>query len=93
MNTAGQSYAKYLVIWGWLIALLAGGTFISTLPFSKAAIISLIFLISFTKAMLVVLFYMHLKFERLVPLWVVAVSPFFLIGLAVGLVGLGIALG
>ncbi len=77
------SYGKYLVIWIWLVALLAVGTVISYLPISKAGIIGLILLVSSIKAILVALFYMHLKFERVVPIWVVAVSPFFLIGLAV----------
>lgn len=74
----------------WLIALLIAGTFISTLPISKTEIVLLILGVSLTKATLVMLFYMHLKFERLVPLWVVAVFPFFLIGLAVLLVLTGV---
>ena len=77
-----MSYGKYLLIWVWLIALLAAGTFISTLPISKTEAVLLILLVSLVKAVLVALFYMHLKFERLVPIWIVAVFPFFLIGLA-----------
>ncbi len=85
------STKSYLWIWGWLIVLLAAGTFISTLPISKTRIILLILGVSFTKAMLVTLFYMHLKSER-IPIWIVAFFPFFLIGLATLLVYLGIAL-
>ena len=81
-----MSYRKYLLIWVWLIALLAAGTFISTLPISKTGAVLLILLVALIKTALVVLFYMHMKFERVVPLWVVAVFPFFLIGLAVLLV-------
>ena len=81
--TPPPSYGKYLVIWIWLVALLAAGTFISTLPISKTSIIGLILLVSSIKAGLVALFYMHLKFERISPIWVVAVFPFLLIGLAV----------
>ena len=87
------SYGNYLTIWGWLIALLAAGTFISGLPLSKGGIILLILTVSLVKAALVTLFYMHLKFEKLVPLWIVAIFPFFLIGLAVLLVLTGNALG
>ena len=81
-----MNYRKYLLIWVWLIALLAAGTLISTLPISKTGAVLLILLVALVKTALVVLFYMHMKFERLVPLWVVAVFPFFLIGLAVLLV-------
>ena len=84
-----MSYRKYLLIWVWLIALLAAGTFISTLPISKTEAVLLILFISLIKGVLVALFYMHLKFERLVPLWIVAIFPFFLIGLAAFLVFAG----
>ena len=85
-KTGSASYGKYLVIWIWLIALLAGGTMISSLPISKEGAILLILAVSLVKAGLVCLFFMHLKSERLVPLWVVALSPILLIGLAVLLV-------
>ena len=87
-----MNYGKYLLIWVWLIALLAAGTFISFLPISKTAVILLILGVSLIKTGLVVLFYMHLKSERVVPLWIVALFPFFLIGLAVLLVLSGLAL-
>ncbi len=87
-----MSYGKYLLVWVWLIALLAAGTFVSSLPISKTAIVLLILAVSMVKTGLVGLFYMHLKFERLVPIWVVALSPFLLVGLAVLLVLFGLAL-
>lgn len=87
------SYGSYLAIWGWLIALLAAGTFVSGLPISKREIVLIILGVSLVKATLVTLFYMHLKFEKLVPLWIVAIFPFFLIGLAALLVLTGNALG
>ena len=87
-----MSYGKYLLIWVWLIALLAAGTFISSLPISKTAIVLLILAVSLVKTGLVALFYMHLKFERLVPIWVVALFPFLLVGLAVLMVLFGLAL-
>ena len=86
------TYGKYILIWGWLIALLLAGTFISYLPIPKTNIVLLILFVSTIKAALVALFYMHLRFER-IPLWVVAFFPFFLIGLAVLLVFSGIILG
>jgi cytochrome c oxidase subunit 4 len=83
-----MSYASYLLIWVWLIALLIAGTLVSYLPLSKTGIALLILAIALAKAVLVALFYMHLKFERL-ALWAVALFPFFLIGLAVLLVTTG----
>ena len=92
-DAAGPTYKKYFLIWAWLVALLVAGTYISYLPFSKREVVGFILLIALTKAILVSLFYMHLKFEKIVPLWVVAISPFFLIGLATLLIMIGICLG
>ena len=83
-----MSYSKYFVIWIWLIALLVVSTFFSYLPLSKFNIILLILAVSLVKIGLVAFFYMHLKSER-VPVWIVAVFPFFLIGIAALLVFLG----
>ncbi len=91
-QAAQPTYGKYLWIWAYLIALLIAGTLISYLPISKVGVVLLILSVSLAKAILVALFFMHLKFEKWVPLWVVAISPFFLIGLAAFLVLLGLAL-
>ncbi len=85
-------YGAYLVIWVWLIALLAGGTFVSYLPIGKTGAVSLILAIALVKTVLVGLFYMHLKAERSVSLWVVVFFPFLLVGAAVLLVLPGIFL-
>ncbi len=81
-----MSYAPYVIIWAWLIALLAGGTFISTLPVGKTSAVLLILGIALIKTLLVGMFYMHLKSERSVPLWVVVFFPFLLVGAAVLLI-------
>ena len=88
---ASPNYRNYFLIWVVLIALLAASTFISYLPISHREIIGLILLVSLVKMVLVTLFYMHLKFEKL-PIWVVALFPFFLLGLAALLVFLGVTL-
>ncbi|MCM8794229.1 MAG: cytochrome C oxidase subunit IV family protein [Candidatus Omnitrophica bacterium] len=96
MSTHAQTqpgYGKYLIIWVWLIALLAVSTFFSYLPISKEGIILLVLAASLVKTILVCLFYMHLKFERFIPIWAVAVFPFVLIGLAVLLILIGTQLG
>ena len=85
-------YGFYCAIWVALIILLVGGTLVPSLSISKAAGTLLILFISLIKAILVILFYMHLKGEKR-PVWAVAIFPFFLIGLAVGLVLIGISLG
>ncbi len=90
---ANHRYGQYLAIWGWLIALLAGGTFVSFLPWSKTNIILIILAIALVKALLVTLFYMHLKHEKLVPLWIVLFFPFLLIGLIVFLLFIGTFVG
>ena len=83
---------RYALIWIWLIVLLAAGTLISTLPIPKSGAALLILGVSLVKAILVAFFYMQLKSERLAPIWIVALFPFLLIGLAAFLVLVGLAL-
>ena len=82
----GVSYAPYVIIWVWLIALLVGGTFVSYLPVGKTGIVLLILGIALIKTLLVGMFYMHLKSERSVSLWVVVLFPFLLVGATVLLI-------
>ncbi len=86
-----MGYGKYFLIWAWLIVLLVGGTFISSLPISKGGIVWLILTIALIKTALVALFYMHMKDER-IPIWVVAITPFFLVALAIVPVLIALAL-
>ena len=85
-------YAPYLIIWVWLIALLAASTFISYLPIGKTGAVLLILAVALVKTILVAMFYMHLKSERSVPLWVIVVFPFLLVGAVALLVLPGIFL-
>ena len=87
------SYAHYFAIWGWLVALLVGGTFVSLLPLSRTNVIFGVLLIALIKAILVALFYMHLKYEKLAPLWVVVLFPLFLITMAASLIFIGKIIG
>ncbi len=89
---AVPNYGKYLVIWAFLIALLAAGTFVSYLPISRTGIALIILGISLVKTALVGLYFMHMKFEKFIPIWAVAVFPFFLLGLAGLLIFLGLTL-
>ena len=85
-DRSAPSYAAYLIIWVWLIALLAGSTFISSLPISKTGAVLMILAVALVKTILVAMFYMHLKSERSVPLWVIVLFPFLLVGAAVLLI-------
>lgn len=90
---AHPSYGKYLAIWVWLVVLLLTGAYgPPVLGLSGLLAVALILGVALVKAALVLLFFMHMKFERVVPLWVVLIFPFFLIGLAVLLVTIGPAL-
>ena len=85
-HSTQPGYAPYVVIWAWLIALLAGGTFVSYLPLGKTGVVLAILGIALIKTLLVGMFFMHLKSERSVPLWVVVLFPFLLVGAAVLLI-------
>ena len=85
-HSAKPGYAPYVVIWAWLIALLAAGTFVSYLPVGKTGVVLTILAIALVKTILVGMFFMHLRSERSVPLWVVVLFPFLLVGAAVLLV-------
>ena len=80
------SYAAYAIIWVWLIVLLAAGTFISYLPLNSTQAALMILGISTIKAVLVAWFFMHLRGERSLPLWIVITFPMGLIAGAVLLV-------
>ena len=85
-HSTQPGYAPYVVIWAWLIALLTGGTFVSYLPIGHTGVVLMILGIALIKTLLVGMFYMHLKSERSVSLWVVVLFPFLLVGAAVLLI-------
>ena len=80
--TSDAHRPNYFVVWLWLVGLVfisIGASFF--LP--KGAALLLIFLVALVKAVLVLLNYMHLKFERpllyalvIVPLLIVAILIF-----------------
>ena len=81
-----QSSAKtYLKIWGWLAGLMLLGVLLSELPLAKVTIVLIVLALSSVKALLVALYYMHLKMDRRV-LTMVALAPLLLILLALGVV-------
>lgn len=60
----GQTYGQCLIIWGWLIVLLLVSIGASALSISPALIVLIIFGLAAVKALLVALYYMHLRWEH-----------------------------
>ena len=80
--TSDAHRPNYFLVWLWLVGLVFFSIGASVF-LSKGAAILLIFLVALVKAVLVLLNYMHLKFERpllyaliIVPLLIVAVLVF-----------------
>ena len=85
MTDAHISPAKYLWIWVWLAGLMLLSVLVSELALPKRTIVLGVLGLSTIKAVLVGLYYMHLRFDRR---WLtfLALFPVLLIVLAVGLV-------
>jgi cytochrome c oxidase subunit IV len=71
-----QAHAEpnYIAIWIWLAALTAVEVGVIYLPLTKLAMGAILVALAFTKAALVALYFMHLKFERR-TLMLVAATP------------------
>jgi cytochrome c oxidase subunit 4 len=70
----GRSEPNYMAVFYWLAALTAIEVGVTFLPLLKLAIGIILVVLAFTKAALVALYFMHLKFERK-TLAVVALTP------------------
>ena len=87
MSSTQASNKMYLIIGGWLAALMLLGVAMAEFPtvretVSKPIVIAIVLVLSTVKAILVGMYYMHLKFDRR---WLafVALFPILLIALAV----------
>ena len=69
-----HSHPSYIAIWVALAVLTAIELAVAFLPVAKGLIVSLLIVLAFWKALLVALYYMHLRFERL-PLRILAIAP------------------
>ena len=65
---------NYIAVFVWLAALTAVEVAVVYLPLTKLAMAAILVVLAFTKAALVALYFMHLKFERRTML-MVAVTP------------------
>jgi cytochrome c oxidase subunit 4 len=82
---AGPSTRLYLGIWHALAVLLLASMALSQFPLSKQLVVTLVLALSTIKALLVAMYYMHLRFDRRWLAYVVA-FPLLIIALAVGVV-------
>jgi cytochrome c oxidase subunit IV len=71
-----QAHAEpnYMAVFYWLAALTVIEVAVTFLPLTKLAMGAILVVLAFTKAALVALYFMHLKFERR-TLLLVAVTP------------------
>ena len=65
---------NYIAVFVWLAALTAVEVGVVYLPLTKLAMAAILVVLAFTKAALVALYFMHLKFESRTML-IVAVTP------------------
>ncbi|MCS6925352.1 MAG: cytochrome C oxidase subunit IV family protein [Candidatus Binatia bacterium] len=75
------TYTHYFRIWVWLVGLVLLSVFAGTL-FSEGGALVVIFAAAWAKAVLVALYYMHLKYERWQLAALVLVPLLLMIGLA-----------
>ncbi len=85
MSGTAVTTRTYLTIWAVLAGLMLLGVLLSELPIPKTTVVLLVLMLSSIKAILVALYYMHLKLDRRF-LVLVAVAPLFLIALSLSVV-------
>ena len=66
---------NYLAIFGWLFALTVVEVGIIYLPVPKLMIAAGLVILAVVKASLVAIYFMHLKFEKVVIWWIAVIRP------------------
>jgi cytochrome c oxidase subunit IV len=82
MNVEEKAHPPYMLIWGVLAVLMLAKVGVSFLGLAQWMAITLLVLISLVSALLVALYYMHLRFEPK-RLWVLAFVPIPLIAILI----------
>jgi cytochrome c oxidase subunit IV len=77
-HDTAHRHPHYVVIWYWLVGLALVSVVVSSLPVPQALATVLIFAAAVVKALLVALYYMHLRSERLLLYALVLVPLVFL---------------
>jgi cytochrome c oxidase subunit 4 len=75
METVARKHPRYVLVWLWLAVLTVAEVALAfELPFSQNVKLVLLLALAVWKALLVALFFMHLKFERW-GLRIMAIAP------------------
>jgi len=77
MTDTTHKEPNYMGVFWWLLGLTIVEVLVIYLHISKMAIVAMLVTLAVTKAALVAMYFMHLKFERRTLAWV-ALSPFVL---------------
>jgi cytochrome c oxidase subunit 4 len=77
MTEAAHKQPNYIGVFWWLLVLTIIEIAVIYMPIAKFAIAVMLIVLAVTKAALVALYFMHLKFERITLGWI-ALSPFIL---------------
>ena len=77
MTTTTHNEPNYMGVFRWLLALTLLELGVIYVPIHRMGILALLVVLAISKAALVALYFMHLKFERL-TLALIALSPFVL---------------
>ena len=77
MSESAHHETNYMAVFWWLLALTVIEVAVIYLPIAKMAIAVMLVTMAITKATLVAMYFMHLKFEKR-TLALVALSPFVL---------------
>ncbi len=83
MTHPASGTRTYLAIWVWLAGLMLLSVVLAQLAISKTAIVLIVLGLSTIKALLVALYYMHLKIDRRL-LTFIALVPFIIVLFALG---------
>lgn len=59
-----RPHPNYVLVWYWLLGLALVSALVGTLPLSHTFTVVVVFAAATVKAVLVALYYMHLRFER-----------------------------
>ena len=73
-SVTAHHHPNYVAIWYWLVGLALVSVLSSALPLPHELVLVLIFTAAFVKAVLVALYYMHLRFEQLL-IYVLVFAP------------------
>ena len=77
MTTTTHDEPNYMGVFWWLLALTLLELGVIYMPIHRMGILALLVVLAVSKAVLVALYFLHLKFER-VTLGLIALSPFIL---------------